>query len=54
VQGPLERTLKLATIKVKTASGQGGVTIEGLNADIAMETVRHLNWITQETAGDAT
>jgi uncharacterized protein len=54
VQGPLERALNLATIRVKTASGQGGVTIEGLNSDIATETVRHLNGITQKTPGDAT
>jgi len=54
VQGPLERKLNLATIKVTTASRQGGVSIEGLNSDVATETVRRLNEITQQTRGDAT
>lgn len=54
VQGPLERALNLATIKVTTASGMGGVTIEGLDADVAREAVRHLKEITQDTPGDAT
>jgi membrane protein YdbS with pleckstrin-like domain len=54
VQGPLEQLLHLATIKVTTASGEGGVTIEGLDAETAREVVRQLNEITLGTPGDAT
>jgi membrane protein YdbS with pleckstrin-like domain len=54
LQGPLERALRLATIKVITASGEGSVKIEGLDVEVARETVRHLNEITQNTPGDAT
>jgi membrane protein YdbS with pleckstrin-like domain len=54
VQGPLEQLLGLATIKVTTAAGRGGVAIEGLDAEIAKEAAGRLNEITQFTPGDAT
>ncbi|MET0234369.1 MAG: PH domain-containing protein [Kibdelosporangium sp.] len=54
LQGPLERALRLATIKVSTASGEGSVKIEGLDTEVAKDAVRHLNEITQITPGDAT
>lgn len=54
VQGPLEQALGLATIKVRTASHQGEVKIEGVDAETAREAVRRLNEITQVTPGDAT
>ncbi|MEV4319805.1 PH domain-containing protein [Actinocrispum sp. NPDC049592] len=55
VQGPIEQMLKLATVKVTTAAaGRHGVTIEGLDAELAKEAVRRLNEITQATPGDAT
>ncbi|WP_199441219.1 PH domain-containing protein [Umezawaea beigongshangensis] len=53
-RGLLQQALGLATVKVVTASSEGGITIEGLDAEVAEETVRHLNRITQATAGDAT
>ncbi|MBP2334940.1 membrane protein YdbS with pleckstrin-like domain [Saccharothrix coeruleofusca] len=53
-RGPLQQVIGLATIKVVTASSEGGITIEGLDARVAEETVRHLNRITQATPGDAT
>jgi membrane protein YdbS with pleckstrin-like domain len=54
VQGPLEQALRLATIRVKTAAGRGGVAIEGLDAEVARDAVDRLNEITQNTPGDAT
>ncbi|RZQ61154.1 PH domain-containing protein [Amycolatopsis suaedae] len=54
VKGPVQQLLGLATVKVTTASGEGGITIEGLSVAVAEETVRHLNEITQVTPGDAT
>jgi len=54
VQGPLEQALRLATIRVKTAAGRGGVEIEGLDVDVARAAVDRLNDITQDTPGDAT
>jgi membrane protein YdbS with pleckstrin-like domain len=55
VQGPLEQLLRLATVKVTTAAaGRHGVSIEGLDAEVAKEAVRRLNEITQITPGDAT
>jgi membrane protein YdbS with pleckstrin-like domain len=54
VQGPLEQALRLATIRVKTAAGRGGVAIEGLDFEVARAAVDRLNEITQDTPGDAT
>jgi uncharacterized protein len=54
VQGPLEQWLRLATIRVQTAAGRGGVSIEGLDVEVAKEAVARLNEITQNTPGDAT
>ncbi|MGC7102067.1 PH domain-containing protein [Amycolatopsis lurida] len=54
VKGPLQQLLGLATIKVTTASREGGVTIEGLDSAVAEESVRRLNEIAQVTPGDAT
>ncbi|CCH33142.1 PH domain-containing protein [Actinosynnema sp. NPDC047251] len=53
-RGPLQQVLGLATVKVVTASSEGGITIEGLDVRVAEDTVRHLNKITQATPGDAT
>jgi uncharacterized protein len=53
-QGPLQHMLGLATIKVTTASREGGITIAGLNAEVAAETAQRLTEITQITPGDAT
>ncbi|MBB5958546.1 hypothetical protein FHS29_005154 [Saccharothrix tamanrassetensis] len=53
-RGPLQQMLGLATVKVVTASSEGGITIEGLDVEVAEKTVRHLNEITQATPGDAT
>lgn len=52
--GPIQQTLGLATIKVTTASTEGAITIEGLDATVARETVRRLKDITAATPGDAT
>ena len=52
--GPLQQVLGLATITVKTASQEGAVTIEGLDAALAHATVRRLKDVTGATPGDAT
>jgi uncharacterized protein len=52
--GPLQQILGLATIKVTTASSDGTITIEGLDARIAEETVDRLRAVTAATRGDAT
>lgn len=55
VQGPLEQLLRLATVKVTTvAADKHGVSIEGLDVEVAKATVDRLNVITQATPGDAT
>jgi membrane protein YdbS with pleckstrin-like domain len=53
-RGPLQQALGLATIKVTTASGEGSITIEGLDAKVAEETVDRLRAVTAATPGDAT
>jgi membrane protein YdbS with pleckstrin-like domain len=52
--GPLQQILGLATIKVTTASSEGTITIEGLDARTAEETVHRLRAVTAATRGDAT
>lgn len=52
--GLLQQALGLATVKVTTASNEGKITIEGLDAKVAEETVRHLKDVTAATPGDAT
>jgi uncharacterized protein len=52
--GPLQRSLGLATITVTTASSEGKISIEGLDAQIAQETVDRLRETTAATPGDAT
>lgn len=54
VKGPLQQLLGLATLRVTTASREGGISIAGLDADVAAETARQLTEITQATPGDAT
>jgi membrane protein YdbS with pleckstrin-like domain len=54
IQGPMEQLLRLATVKVVTASREGKVTIEGIDAEAARQAVERLNEITQLTPGDAT
>lgn len=53
-RGPLQSVLGLATLKVTTASREGGITIDGLDAGVAKECSRRLTEITQATPGDAT
>ncbi|MBB3100837.1 hypothetical protein FHR83_008563 [Actinoplanes campanulatus] len=52
--GPLQRWLGLASITVTTASSEGKITIEGVDAKIAEETVDRLREVTAATPGDAT
>jgi uncharacterized protein len=52
--GPIQQFLGLATIKVTTASSEGTITIEGLDAEVARETVDRLRAVTAATQGDAT
>lgn len=52
--GPLQRRLGLATITVTTASSEGKISIEGVNAAEAEETVDRLREITGASPGDAT
>jgi membrane protein YdbS with pleckstrin-like domain len=52
--GPLQQLLGLATLRVTTASGDGKITIEGLDAAVAGETARRLKDVTATTPGDAT
>ncbi|PWW56232.1 PH domain-containing protein [Actinokineospora spheciospongiae] len=53
-RGPLQQLLGLATVTVTTASAQGPVTIEGLDAEVAARIVDELTATTQATPGDAT
>jgi membrane protein YdbS with pleckstrin-like domain len=52
--GIIQQLLGLATITVTTASAEGKVTIEGIDATIAQQTVERLKDITAATQGDAT
>ena len=52
--GPLQRLLGLATIRVTTASSEGRISIEGLDATVARATVDRLREVTAATEGDAT
>ncbi|GAA4936880.1 PH domain-containing protein [Actinoplanes utahensis] len=52
--GPLQRRLGLATITVTTASSEGKISIEGVNAAEAEVTVDRLREITGASEGDAT
>lgn len=52
--GLLQRYLGLATITVTTASSEGKITIEGLDARIAGQTVDRLREVAAATKGDAT
>lgn len=53
-RGPIQQMLGLATVKVTTASSEGTITIEGLDAKVAEETVDRLRAVTAATRGDAT
>ncbi|MFC3737127.1 PH domain-containing protein [Paractinoplanes deccanensis] len=53
-RGLLQQALGLATVRVTTASGEGKISIEGLDARVADETVDELRRITAATPGDAT
>ncbi|XVV14114.1 PH domain-containing protein [Actinoplanes sp. CA-131856] len=52
--GPLQGMLGIATIKVTTASSEGKISIEGLDVEVARETVDRLREVTAATPGDAT
>jgi membrane protein YdbS with pleckstrin-like domain len=54
MKSPLQQVLRLATLRVTTASTHGAISIEGLDADVAADTARVLTEITQATKGDAT
>ncbi|GAA3052739.1 PH domain-containing protein [Actinokineospora globicatena] len=53
-RGPLQQLLRLSTITVTTASAQGPLKIEGLDAEVAARVVDELAATTQATPGDAT
>ena len=52
--GPLQRHLGLATVTVTTASAEGKIIIEGLDAEVAERTVDRLREVVAATRGDAT
>ncbi|MBG0562250.1 PH domain-containing protein [Actinoplanes aureus] len=52
--GLLQRWFGLATIAVTTASSEGKITIDGLDARIAGQTVERLREVTAAAEGDAT
>lgn len=54
VKGPLQQILGLATIRVTTASREGGISIRGLDAGVAEAAGQRLTEITEITPGDAT
>ncbi|GIE98559.1 membrane protein [Paractinoplanes rishiriensis] len=53
-RGLLQQALGLATITVTTASSEGKITIEGLDARVAADTVDRLRQVTAADPGDAT
>lgn len=53
-RGPVQQLLRLATLRVTTASQAGAITIPGLDATVAADSARRLTAITQDTPGDAT
>lgn len=53
-QGPLSRILRLASVRVTTASAAGPVRIKGLDQDVAERIVAELTARTAATTGDAT
>ncbi|GAA2994252.1 PH domain-containing protein [Actinokineospora diospyrosa] len=53
-RGPLQQLLNLSTITVTTASAQGPLRVEGLDAEVAARVVDELAATTQATPGDAT
>lgn len=54
VRGPIAQVLRLATVRVTTASAAGPVVIEGLDRDVAAELVEHLTQVAAAERGDAT
>ena len=52
--GLIQRRLGIATITVTTASSEGKITIEGLDAQVAEQTVDRLRDVVAATRGDAT
>ncbi|PZF84450.1 PH domain-containing protein [Jiangella anatolica] len=53
-RGPLEQTLRLATLEVTTASSRGPIKVAGIDATVAARVAAELAKITQRTPGDAT
>lgn len=53
-QNALMRLFNLASLQVTTASAEGAITIEGLDADLAKDLVARLTAITGADHGDAT
>ncbi|WP_080678074.1 PH domain-containing protein [Salinispora pacifica] len=54
VKGPLQQLLRVATIRVTTASREGSISIRGLDAEVAETAAHRLTEITELTPGDAT
>nr|WP_063817892.1 PH domain-containing protein [Herbidospora sakaeratensis] len=54
-KGPLQSRLRLATLKISTAAAsEGGISIIGLDADVAERCSDRLTDLTQTVPGDAT
>ncbi len=52
--GPIQQVLGLASITVTTASSEGKIVIEGLDATVAAEAVDRLREVAAASRGDAT
>ncbi|MDD7920134.1 PH domain-containing protein [Actinomycetospora callitridis] len=53
-RGPLQRAFGLSSVTVTTASASGALTIDGLDADAAVELADRLTRVTETLGGDAT
>jgi len=53
-RGPLERSFRLSSLTVTTASAAGPIKIVGLDHELAADLVQRLTETTQATQGDAT
>ncbi len=54
VRGPLQQMFGLATVRVATASREGGLTIAGLDAEVAAAAAERVTQSAQVARGDAT
>jgi len=53
-RGPLQRAFGLSSVTVTTASSSGALTIDGLDADAAVDLADRLTRVTETLGGDAT